>query len=113
MMLRLRRYGLPAPGLVVNNVRVGRLNRSDRRTRHQVPVIEFFDQHGHRVEFSPKMHGKGMGIPTGRRVAMLYLPDRPQKARVHAFRHTLVPPIIQMIVGLVFTYVGIMVALHA
>lgn len=79
---RLRRHGTRTWGIVVDNVRV---NDSDGPS--WVPVIAFTDRTGHRVEFSPRMRGTGLGLPTGRQVQVVYLTDNPQGARVLMWRH--------------------------
>ncbi|MFE0379862.1 hypothetical protein ACFW1M_30875 [Streptomyces inhibens] len=47
-----------------------------------VPVIAFLNQHGYRVEFSPRMRGSGLGLETGREVSVVDEGRRPQAARV-------------------------------
>ncbi|MBP2052676.1 hypothetical protein J2Z21_005663 [Streptomyces griseochromogenes] len=54
---RLKRDGVRAQGVVVDNTRD---DYSDGF--NWVPVIAFVDQQGHRVEFSPKMRGTGMNL---------------------------------------------------
>jgi hypothetical protein len=79
---RLRRRGVRAQGFVVDNVRVD----SDSGPEW-VPVVAFTDRRGHRVEFSPRARGVGLGLATGREVPVLYLPDDPREARVLMWRH--------------------------
>ncbi|MFD3944622.1 DUF3592 domain-containing protein [Streptomyces sp. NPDC058579] len=78
---RLRLHGVRTHGMVVDNV------RADTDQPMWIPVIEFTDQQGYQVRFTPKGQGTGMGIPTGRRVDVLYMADNPQTARVLQRRH--------------------------
>ncbi|MEU9994538.1 DUF3592 domain-containing protein [Streptomyces sp. NPDC050848] len=82
MVRRLRRHGVRTQGLVVDNVRV-----DDSDGHSWAPVIEFTDHQGYRVQFSPRARGTGLGLPTGRRVDVLYLAENPQTARVFQRRH--------------------------
>ncbi len=79
---RLRRHGVRSRGLVVRSTRD---DYSDRF--NEVPVIAFRDQHGRLVEFSPEMRGTGMNIPVGREVPVVHEDQRPETARVQAWRH--------------------------
>ncbi|ANZ20835.1 hypothetical protein SNOUR_38035 [Streptomyces noursei ATCC 11455] len=57
---RLKRAGVRAPGVVVDNT------RDDHSDGHNwVPVIALVDQQGHRVEFSSQMRGTGLNLARG------------------------------------------------
>lgn len=94
---QLRRRGTRTRGVVVDNVRV-----TDDSGPMWVPVIAFTDQQGYRVEFSPRIRGTGMGLPTGREVGVVYLAHNPQTARVLMWRHTVGPVVSLLLGGLVF-----------
>jgi hypothetical protein len=54
VVLRLKRAGVRAQGVVVDNT------RDDWSDGHNlVPVIAFVDRQGHRVQFSPHVRGPG------------------------------------------------------
>ncbi|MET8446098.1 DUF3592 domain-containing protein [Streptomyces sp. NPDC005209] len=102
---RLRRDGIRTRGVVVDNVRV---NDSDGPS--WAPVIAFHDHLGHRVEFTTKIRGIGMGLPTGREVPVVYLGQNPQTARVAMWRH-LVGPTVGMLFGAtLFLGCGVLIA---
>jgi hypothetical protein len=103
---RLRRHGLRTWGVVVDNVRT-----RDSEGPKWIPVIAFTDRSGYRVEFSPRMHGSGMGLPTGREVEVVYLPTNPQTARVRMWRHVVGPLVFLVFGGVVFLGVGVLIAL--
>ncbi|MEU2624025.1 DUF3592 domain-containing protein [Streptomyces sp. NPDC007157] len=103
---RLRRHGLRTWGVVVDNVRT-----RDNSGPQWIPVIAFTDRSGYRVEFSPRMHGSGMGLATGREVEVVYLPANPQTARVRMRRHVVGPLVFLVFGGVVFLGVGVLIAL--
>lgn len=107
LVRRLRRRGIRAWGVVVDNVRV---DRSDSGPQW-VPVIAFADRHGHRVEFSPRMRGTGMGLATGRQVPVVCLPHDPRTARVLTLRHMAGPVVFVLLAGLVFLGAAVLIAL--
>jgi hypothetical protein len=93
-------------GVVVDNVRT-----SDSDGPKWVPVIAFTDRLGHRVEFSPRVQGSGMGLATGRQVEVVYLAQNPQIARVRMWRHVVGPLVFLVFGGLVFLGAGVLIAL--
>ncbi len=95
---RLRRRGLCAEGIVVENIRYV---DPDSTSPHWAPVVAFTDNAGNRVEFTPQGHGGSLGLSTGRRVQVIYLPESSQDARVNTWQHLLLPSLIAMIAGLV------------
>ncbi|MGW7422781.1 DUF3592 domain-containing protein [Streptomyces sp. NPDC054813] len=103
---RLRRHGLRTRGVVVDNVRT-----RDSDGPKWIPVIAFTDRSGYRVEFSPRMHGSGMGLATGREVEVVYLATNPQTARVRMWRHLVGPLVFLVFGGVVFLGVGVLIAL--
>ncbi|MER5527945.1 DUF3592 domain-containing protein [Streptomyces sp. NPDC002677] len=106
VVMRLRRHGLRTRGVVVDNVRT-----NDRQGPKWIPVIAFTDRSGYRVEFSPRMHGSGMGLATGREVEVVYLAADPQIARVRMWRHVVGPLVFLVFGGVVFLGVGVLIAL--
>lgn len=102
---RLRRHGIRTTGMVVDNVRV----RDHDSGPSWAPIIAFADQHGYRVEFTPSIRGAGMGLPTGRQVAVVYLPHNPQAARVLTRRH-MTGPVYFVLAGAVL-FLGMSVAI--
>jgi hypothetical protein len=106
LVRRLRRQGMRTWGVVVDNVRVN--NGESGPT--WAPVIAFADQRGHRVEFTPRMRGGGMGLPTGRQVPVVYLAHDPQTARVQMWRHMTGPVVFVLAVGAVFLGCGVLIA---
>ncbi|MGW7238009.1 DUF3592 domain-containing protein [Streptomyces sp. NPDC054804] len=104
---RLRRHGLRTWGVVVDNVRT----RDSEGGPKWIPVIAFTDRSGYRVEFSPRMHGSGMGLATGREVEVVYLAADPQIARVRMGRHVVGPLVFLVFGGVVFLGVGVRIAL--
>jgi hypothetical protein len=104
---RLRRHGIRTTGMVVDNVRVQEPRSS---SPSWAPVIAFADQHGYRVEFTPSMRGAGMGLPTGRQVAVVYLPHNPQVARVFTRRHMTGPVLFIVAMGLLFLGMSVAIA---
>jgi hypothetical protein len=103
---RLRRHGVRTWGVVVDNVRT-----RDNQGPKWIPVIAFTDRSGHRVEFSPRMQGAGLGLPTGRRVEVVHLAQNPQVAPVRMWRHVVGPLVFLVFGGVVFLGMGIVVAL--
>ncbi|MFJ9161598.1 DUF3592 domain-containing protein [Streptomyces griseoviridis] len=85
---RLTRSGVRTEGTVIANVP---LRVDDGPTR--IPVIAFVDQQGRRVEFRPRMRGRGMGLPTGATVPVVHPPGRPRQARVLTRRHLAGPAV--------------------
>jgi hypothetical protein len=106
---RLRHRGIRTTGMVVDNVRVSDNNSGPM----WAPIIAFADQHGYRVEFTPRMRGAGMGLATGREVAVVYLPHDPQTARVFTRRHMTGPVYFVLAVALLFLGVGAVIAVTA
>ncbi|MEU8904816.1 DUF3592 domain-containing protein [Streptomyces mirabilis] len=106
-MRRLRRHGLHTHGVVVDNVRVHSEDGPE-----WVPVIEFLDQRGHRVEFKPRMRGSGMGLATGLTVPVIYPPHNPQRARVRMWRHMTGPVVVMAFAAAAFLAVGVFIAVN-
>ena len=106
-MRRLRRHGLHTHGVVVDNVRV----RSEDGPEW-VPVIEFLDHRGHRVEFKPRMRGSGMGLATGLTVPVIYPPHHPHRARVRMWRHMTGPVVVMAFAAAAFLAVGVFIAVN-
>ncbi|MFF2808132.1 DUF3592 domain-containing protein [Streptomyces sp. NPDC058000] len=104
---RLRRDGIPTRGVVVDNTQL-----ADDDGHIWVPVIAFHDQQGHRVEFSPRMRGTGMGLATGREVPVVYEGRHPQTARVQLWRHMMGPAVSLLLGGLAFLGAGILIVLE-
>jgi hypothetical protein len=102
---RLRRHGVHTWGLVVDNVRT-----TDRNGPKWVPVVAFTDRLGHRVEFSPRAQGAGLGLATGRRVEVVYLAQNPQIARVRMWRHVVGPVVFLTSGAVVFLGFGVLIA---
>ncbi|MEU9451002.1 DUF3592 domain-containing protein [Streptomyces sp. NPDC048277] len=102
---RLRRHGTRTWGVVVDNVRT-----HDSDGPNWIPVIAFTDRSGYRVEFSPRVRGTGMGLPTGRQVEVVYLAANPQIARVRMWRHLVGPPVFLTFGAVVFLAVGALIA---
>ncbi|MFJ5530826.1 DUF3592 domain-containing protein [Streptomyces sp. NPDC093261] len=105
---RLRREGIRTRGVVVDNVRV-----HDGDGPAWTPVVAFTDQRGHRVEFSPRMRGSGLGLATGREVPVLYLGHHPQTARVHMWRHLVGPVVFLLFCAAIFLGAGALIAATA
>ncbi|MBX7554229.1 DUF3592 domain-containing protein [Streptomyces sp. NPDC048665] len=103
---RLRRDGIRARGVVVDNTRV-----AEDDGHIWVPVIAFHDQQGHRVEFSPRMRGTGMGLETGREVPVVYEGRHPQTARVRMWRHMMGTAVSLLLGGMVFLGAGVLIVL--
>ncbi|MFF3984715.1 DUF3592 domain-containing protein [Streptomyces sp. NPDC001601] len=102
---RLRRHGVHTWGLVVDNVRT-----TDRNGPKWVPVVAFTDRLGHRVEFSPRAQGAGLGLATGRQVEVVYLARNPQIARVRMWRHVVGPVVFLTFGAAVFLGFGVLIA---
>ncbi|MEV0372499.1 DUF3592 domain-containing protein [Streptomyces sp. NPDC050636] len=102
---RLRRDGIRTRGVVVDNV------RSDSDGSIWVPVIAFRDQQGHRVKFTPRIRGSGLGLATGCNVPVVYLPRDPQSARVYTPRHMVGPVVFLLFVGAAFLGFAVLSAL--
>lgn len=105
LVRRLRREGLRTEGLVVANI----ADRRDESTA-QTPVIRFHDHRGYMVEFKTAIQGIGMGLATGRRVGVVYLPDSSHKARVDMRRQLVGPAVGMILVGTLFLGLGLLVA---
>ncbi|MFD5734200.1 DUF3592 domain-containing protein [Streptomyces sioyaensis] len=81
LQARLRRYGVHTEGVVVDRD----LAPSD--DFDVTPVIEFTDRQGRSVRFAPVATGKRMGLDLGAHVPVVYLPERPENARVFTRKH--------------------------
>ncbi|WP_369387444.1 DUF3592 domain-containing protein [Streptomyces sp. CG1] len=92
LQARLRRYGVHAEGVVVDQY----LAPSD--DFDLTPVIEFTDRQGRPVRFTPVATGKRTGMDLGTHVPVVYLPERPENARVFTRRH-LRPTVISLLTG--------------
>ncbi|MER7187212.1 DUF3592 domain-containing protein [Streptomyces hyaluromycini] len=103
---RLRRHGVRTWGVVVDNVRT-----RDNQGPKWIPVIAFTDRSGHRVEFSPRMQGAGLGLETGRQVEIVYLAQSPRVARVRMWRHVVGPVVFLVFGGVAFLGMGVVIAL--
>ena len=88
---RLRRYGVHAGGVVVDQY----LAPADDNS---TPVIEFTDRQGRPFRFTPVATGTGLGLFRATHVPVVYLPERPEIARVFTWRH-LRPMYIGMLAG--------------
>ncbi|MBU6535943.1 DUF3592 domain-containing protein [Streptomyces sp. NPDC057245] len=107
---RLRRHGIRTTGMVVDNVRV---QGSQGSGPSWAPIVAFADHHGYRVEFTPSMRGAGMGLPTGRQVAVVYLPQNPQAARVFTRRHMTGPVYFVLAMATLFLIASVAIAATA
>jgi Protein of unknown function (DUF3592) len=105
---RLRQRGLIAEGTVVENVRC----TDPASGPSWAPVIAFTDNTGNRVEFTPRARGTGLGLSTGRKVEVIYLPEASQDARVNTWQHLLVPGLLAGVLGLVFLAVAFILLLQ-
>ncbi|MFE9066008.1 DUF3592 domain-containing protein [Streptomyces violaceusniger] len=106
LVRRLRREGVRTEGLVVANI-VDRRNQNRNPT--QTPVIRFHDHQGYEVEFTTAIQGIGMGLPTGRRVGVVYLPGNSQKARVWMRRQLVGPAVGMTLTGTLFLGFGLLI----
>ncbi|MFF4751567.1 DUF3592 domain-containing protein [Streptomyces sp. NPDC002514] len=104
---RLRRHGIRTRGVVVDNVRV----RSGDSGPTWAPVIAFADRRGHRVEFTTRMRGSGMNLPTGREVPVVYLAHDSQAARVLMWRHMTGPVVFLLAGSAIFLSFGVAIVL--
>ncbi|MFD4139207.1 MULTISPECIES: DUF3592 domain-containing protein [unclassified Streptomyces] len=91
LQARLRRYGVHAEGVVVDQ----ELAPSDD---YLTPVIEFTDRQGRPVRFTPVATGTRMGMDVGTHVPVVYLPEHPENARVFTRKH-LRPTVISLLTG--------------
>ncbi|MBP8539397.1 DUF3592 domain-containing protein, partial [Streptomyces sp. MK37H] len=105
LVRRLRREGLRTEGLVVANV----VDRRDRNPT-QTPVIRFHDHQGYEVEFTTAIQGIGMGLATGRRVGVVYLPGNSHNARVWMRRQLVGPAVGMTLTGTLFLGFGLLIA---
>ncbi|OLZ70511.1 hypothetical protein AV521_15435 [Streptomyces sp. IMTB 2501] len=80
LQARLRRYGVHAEGVVVDQ----KLAPADDCL---TPVIEFTDRQGRPVRFTPVATGKRMGMDLGTHVPVVHLPEHPENARVSTRKH--------------------------
>ncbi|MFJ9821580.1 DUF3592 domain-containing protein [Streptomyces sp. NPDC101151] len=80
LQARLRRYGVHAEGVVVDQEQAP---SDDFLT----PVIEFTDRQGRPVGFRPVATGTGLGLDLGAHVPVVHLPEQPESARVFIRRH--------------------------
>lgn len=118
LVRRLRREGVRTEGLVVANVDRQARNRNQTQNLKQkqnrntipTPVIRFHDRQGHEVEFTTAIQGIGLGLATGRRVEVMYLPGESQKARVWMRRQLVGPALGMILAGTLFLGFGLMVA---
>ncbi|MER5546763.1 DUF3592 domain-containing protein [Streptomyces sp. NPDC002586] len=88
LQMRLSRYGVHAEGVVVDQ-------EHEPGDDYSKPVIEFTDRQGRPVRFRPVSTGTGLAL--GTHVPVVYLPERPENARVFTRKYRLYP-----IVGLFF-----------
>ncbi|GAA1107222.1 DUF3592 domain-containing protein [Streptomyces javensis] len=109
LVRRLRREGFRTEGLVVANV-VDRQTRNGNRNPTQTPVVRFHDHQGYEVEFTTAIQGIGLGLATGRRVDVRYLPGESQQARVWMRRHILGPAAGLTLGGTIFLGFGLVIA---
>ncbi|MFE0256190.1 DUF3592 domain-containing protein [Streptomyces sp. NPDC059010] len=86
LQMRLGRSGVHAEGVVVDQ-------EHERGDDCSTPVIEFTDRQGR-----PVARGLGMGMDLGTHVPVVYLPERPQSARVFTRKHRL-SPIVGLLAG--------------
>ncbi|MEU4897518.1 DUF3592 domain-containing protein [Streptomyces sp. NPDC044780] len=105
LVRRLRREGVRTEGLVVANVVDHRSGNSP-----QTPVVRFHDHQGYEVEFTTAIQGVGMGLATGRRVGVVYLPDNSRKARVWMRRQLVGPAVGMTLIGTLFLGFGLLIA---
>ncbi|MFF2520215.1 DUF3592 domain-containing protein [Streptomyces sp. NPDC058086] len=80
LQARLRRYGVHAEGVVMDQEQAPSDDFS-------TPVIEFADQQGRPVRFRPAATGTGLGLDLGAHVPVVYLPEQPESARVSTRKH--------------------------
>ena len=92
LQARLRRYGVHAEGVVVDQY----LAPSDDVSL--TPVIEFTDRQGRPVRFTPVATGKRTGIDLGTHVPVVYLAEHPENARVFTRKH-LRPTVVSLLTG--------------
>ncbi|MET8957441.1 DUF3592 domain-containing protein [Streptomyces sp. NPDC004533] len=102
----VRRDGVHTRGVVVDNTQV-----ADDDGHIWVPVVAFCDQQAHRVEFSPRMRGTGIGVATGREVPVVYQSRHPQTARARMWRHMTGPVVFLLSGAVVFPGVGVLIVL--
>ncbi|MFE2184034.1 DUF3592 domain-containing protein [Streptomyces sp. NPDC059455] len=105
LVRRLRREGVRAEGEVVANL----VDRRDQGGT-QTPVIRFHDHQGYVVEFTTAIQGIGLGLATGRRVDVRYLPGESQKARVWMRRQLVGPAVGLTLGGTIFLGFGLVIA---
>ncbi|MEU3920997.1 DUF3592 domain-containing protein [Streptomyces sp. NPDC029004] len=82
LQMRLSRYGLHSEGVVVNQEHAP-------GDDHSTPVIEFTDRQGRPVKFRPAATGTGLAL--GTHVPVVYLPEKPESARVFTRKYRLSP----------------------
>ncbi|WP_210585066.1 DUF3592 domain-containing protein [Streptomyces sp. GESEQ-35] len=102
---RLRRRGITVPGLVTRRERSG-----DPDGPKWAFVIAYTDHRGLYREFTPQARGVGLGLPVGRQVPVLFMPDKPEAPRVGTRAHTVIPPVAMAIGGALFLGVGALAA---
>lgn len=70
------------------------------------PEVAFSDNQGSNVHFVSPSGSNPPSYHRGERVEVLYLPDEPEKARIHDFLGTWFAPLLLGAIGLVFFTVG-------
>ncbi|MEU8973940.1 DUF3592 domain-containing protein [Streptomyces monashensis] len=106
VLLRLRRDGVRTQGVVVDNTQV-----TGDDGHIWVPLVAFCDRQGHRVEFSPRMRGTGMGLATGREVPVVYDSRHPRTARVRMWRHMTGPVVFLLSGAVLFLGAAVLIVL--
>ncbi|MFE5813772.1 DUF3592 domain-containing protein [Streptomyces sp. NPDC056479] len=105
LMRLLLRDGVHAEGVVVDQERV---SSEDPWT----PVIEYTDRQGRRVRFRPQATGTGLGFATGTHVPVVYLPERPDTARVFTPKHRRAPYLMLPTGGVAFLGAAVLIVLN-
>jgi hypothetical protein len=99
---RLRRDGLRIQGTVIGYKEVW-----VDSSKKWVSIICFTDNLGHRVEFSPSVQ-TGRKWPPDRTVKVIYLPDKPNSARVESWWELMFTTLALLVFGT--TVIGLTVA---
>ncbi|AJT68624.1 hypothetical protein T261_7022 [Streptomyces lydicus] len=80
LQMQLSRNGVHAEGVVVDQ-------EHEPRDDYSTPVIEFTDRRGRPVRF--RLPTTGTGLALGTHVPVVYLPERPESARVFTRKYRL------------------------
>ena len=104
---RLRRIGVHGEGVVVRHD-----VRASEGGRTYTPVVAFTDERGTHREIRGRVSGTRRPAAVGTRVPVVYLPDRPQAARLDTRGERLGSVGICFGMGLVFIAVAVFLALR-